>query len=110
MLFRRFYEPKLAQASYLVGSTASGEALVVDPNRDIDSYLQAADAEGLRVAHVTETHIHADFVSGARELAHRAGARLYLSDAAGDGWRYGYSKDAGATPLHEGSRVRVGTV
>jgi hydroxyacylglutathione hydrolase len=110
MLLRRFYDPKLAQASYLVGSTTTGEALVVDPNRDIDPYLHAADAEGLRIAHVTETHIHADFVSGARELAHRAGARLYLSDAAGDGWRYGYSTEAGSTPLHDGSRVRVGTV
>jgi hydroxyacylglutathione hydrolase len=110
MLLRRFYDPKLAQASYLVGCTTTGEALVVDPHRDIDPYLQAADAEGLRVAHVTETHIHADFVSGARELAHRAGARLYLSDAGGDSWRYGYLTDAGATPLHEGSRVRVGTV
>ena len=110
MLLRRFYDPKLAQASYLVGCVTTGEALVVDPNRDIDPYLRAADAEGLRVAHVTETHIHADFVSGARELAHRAGARLYLSDAGGDSWRYGYSTEAGATPLHEGSRVRVGTV
>ena len=72
MLLRRFYDPKLAQASYLLGCTTTGEALVVDPNRDIDHYLKAADAEGLRVAHVTETHIHADFVSGARELAHRA--------------------------------------
>ena len=110
MLLRRFYDPKLAQASYLVGCTTTGEALVVDPNRDIDPYLRAADAEGLRVAHVTETHIHADFVSGARELAHRAGARLYLSDAGGDSWRYGYSTEAGATPLREGSRLRVGTV
>jgi hydroxyacylglutathione hydrolase len=82
----------------------------VDPNRDIDPYLQAADAEGLRVAHVTETHIHADFVSGARELAHRVGARLYLSDAGGDSWRYGYSAEAGATPLCEGSRIKVGAV
>ena len=110
MLLRRFYDPKLAQVSYLVGCTTTGEALVVDPNRDIDPYLQAADAEGLRVAHVTETHIHADFVSGARELAHHAGARLYLSDAGGDSWRYGYSTEAGATPLREGSRIQVGTV
>ena len=110
MIFKRFYEPKLAQASYLVGCTASGEALVVDPNRDIDPYLQAADAEGLRVVHVTETHIHADFVSGARELAHRAGARLYLSDAGGSDWRYGYAAESGATPLRDGSRLRVGTV
>jgi hydroxyacylglutathione hydrolase len=108
MIFKRFYDPKLAQASYLVGCTSTGEALVVDPNRDIDPYLQAADAEGLRVAHVTETHIHADFVSGARELAHRAGACLYLSDAGGDSWRYGYSSEA--TPVREGSRIRVGTV
>jgi hydroxyacylglutathione hydrolase len=110
MLLKRFYDPKLAQASYLVGCSATGEALVVDPNRDIDPYLQAADAEGFKVAHVTETHIHADFVSGARELAHRAGARLYLSDAGGDSWRYGYSSEAGATLLREGSRVRVGMV
>jgi len=110
MLFKRFYDPKLAQTSYLVGCATTGEGLVVDPNRDIDPYLQAADAEGLRVAHVTETHIHADFVSGARELAHRAGARLYLSDAGGDTWRYGYSTEAGATPLREGSCIRVGTV
>lgn len=110
MLLKRFYDSKLAQASYLLGCTSSGEALVVDPNRDIDAYLQAADAERLRVAHVTETHIHADFVSGARELAHRAGARLYLSNAAGSEWCYGYSAEAGATPLSDGSSFRVGTV
>ena len=110
MLLRRFYDPKLAQASYLVGCTVTGEALVVDPTRDIDPYLQAADAEGLEVAHVTETHIHADFVSGARELAHRAGARLYLSAAGGDSWRYDYAAEAGATPLDEASRIKVGTV
>ena len=74
MFFRYFYDHQLAQASYLVGCPASGEALVVEPNRNIDQYLRTADVEGLRVTHVTETHIHADFVSGARELAHRAGA------------------------------------
>ncbi len=110
MLLRRFHDPKLAQTSYLVGCTTTGEALVVDPNRDIDSYLHAADAEGLKIAHVTETHIHADFVSGARELAHRAGARLYLSDAGGDSWRYQYATEAGATSVREGSRIKVGTV
>ncbi|MGH7509160.1 MAG: MBL fold metallo-hydrolase [Gemmatimonadales bacterium] len=110
MFFKRFYDTKLAQASYLVGCTASGEALVVDPNRDPEPYLQAADAEGLRIVHVTETHIHADFVSGARELAHRAGARLYLSDAGGEDWRYGYSTESGATPLYDGSCFRVGAI
>ena len=110
MLLRRFYDPKLAQASYLVGCTATGEALVVDPNRDLDPYLQGAGAEGLRIKHVTETHIHADFVSGARELSQRAEARLYLSDAGGREWRYGYAAESGATPLQDGSCFRVGAL
>lgn len=110
MLLRRFYDPKLAQASYLVGCTATGEALVVDPSRDIDPYLQGAGAEGLRIRHVTETHIHADFVSGARELSQRAEARLYLSDAGGAEWRYGYAAEAGAAPLRDTSCFRVGAL
>jgi hydroxyacylglutathione hydrolase len=110
MFLKRFYDPKLAQASYLLGCTTSGEALVVDPNRDIAPYLETAGAEGLRVAHVIETHIHADFVSGARELAHHAGARLYLSDAGGSDWRYGYSAGSETTPLRDGACFNVGTV
>jgi hydroxyacylglutathione hydrolase len=110
MILRRFYDPKLSQASYLVGCATTGEALVVDANRDIDPYLKAADDEGLRITHVTETHIHADFVSGSRELAHRAGARLYLSDTGGSEWRYEYAAEADATPLKDGSRFRVGAV
>lgn len=110
MLLKRFYDPKLAQASYLLGCTTSGEALVVDPNRDIEPYLRAADAEGVRVTHVTETHIHADFVSGARELASRVCAQLYLSDAGGSRWRYGYLAESEATPLRDGSCFRVGLV
>lgn len=74
MIFRRFYDDKLAQASYLVGCSASGEALVVDPNRDAEMYMRGAAADGLRITRVTETHIHADFVSGGRELARRAQA------------------------------------
>jgi hydroxyacylglutathione hydrolase len=110
MFFRHFYDHQLAQASYLIGCSASGEALVVDPNRNIDQYLQAADAEELRVSHVTETHIHADFVSGARELAHRTGACLHLSGAGGPDWCYAYAADAGASLLGEGSSFRVGRV
>jgi hydroxyacylglutathione hydrolase len=70
-----------------VGCAATGEALVVDPNRDVEQYVAAAEAEGLLITHITETHIHADFVSGARELAERTGARLYLSDAGSATWR-----------------------
>jgi hydroxyacylglutathione hydrolase len=110
MLLKRFHDPKLAQTSYLVGCHSSREALVVDPNRDVDRYLQAAEEEGFRIAHVTETHIHADFVSGARELAHRTGARLYLSDAGGPDWSYRYAADARATLLRGDSCLRVGAV
>jgi hydroxyacylglutathione hydrolase len=110
MLFKHFYEPKLAQASYLIGCPVAGEALVVDPNRNIDPYLKSAADEGLRVAHVTETHIHADFVSGARELAHRTGARLYLSGAGGSDWQYQYAAEANATLLGDGSLIQIGQV
>jgi hydroxyacylglutathione hydrolase len=110
MIFRRCYEPKLAQASYLIGCSATGEALVIDPNRDIQRYIQAAREDGLRIAHVTETHIHADFVSGARELAHRTGARLYLSGAGGPEWQYQYAPEAAATLLGEGSEIVFGQV
>ena len=110
MLLRRFYDEGLAQASYLIGCQVTGEALVVDPNRDIEQYITAAAAEGLRIAHVTETHIHADFVSGSRELAQRTGATLYLSDEGGPDWRYDYAAQAGAVLLKDGSRLQIGKV
>ncbi|HKT58628.1 MAG TPA: MBL fold metallo-hydrolase [Gemmatimonadales bacterium] len=110
MLFRRFYDDQLAQASYLIGCQSTGDALVVDPNRHLEPYLRAAEAEGLRVTHVTETHIHADFVSGARELAHRTGARLLLSDEGGDDWRYRYAADADAELLQDGRTFCVGRI
>ena len=71
MIVKRFYDEKLAQASYLVGCAATGEALVIDPNRDAEQYVAAAAGEGLRITHVTETHIHADYLSGLREMAER---------------------------------------
>ena len=110
MFLRHFYDERLAQASYLLGCQHTGEAVVVDPSRRVDQYVQAAKRQGLRIAHVTETHIHADFVSGARELAHETGARLYLSGLGGDDWSYGYGAEVGATLLHDGSRIRVGRV
>ena len=72
MFFKQFYLGCLAQASYMVGS--EGEAAVVDPRRDVEEYLQEAAAAGLRIRYVIETHLHADFVSGHRELAERTGA------------------------------------
>jgi hydroxyacylglutathione hydrolase len=110
MILRRFYDDRLAQASWLVGCAATGEALIVDPNRDIESYLDAARREGLEIAHVTETHIHADFVSGTRELAARTGATMYLSDEGGPAWRYGFHGDGRSVRLRDGDVFMVGNV
>ncbi len=110
MLLKRFYDDKLAQASYLVGCQATGEALVVDPNRDVECYVRAAEQEGLRITHVTETHIHADYVSGTRELANRTAARMFLSDEGDSDWKYEFGADDGATPLKDGDSFKVGNV
>ncbi len=110
MFFRQLYSDQLAQASYLIGCQQTGEALVVDPTRDLDQYLALAAKEGLRIVAVTETHIHADFVSGARELAAGAGARLYLSGAGPEEWQYTYAAEAGATLLGDGDSFTVGLV
>jgi hydroxyacylglutathione hydrolase len=110
MFLQRFYDDQLAQASYLLGCAATGESLVIDPGRDVAQYLETAKREGLRVTHVTETHIHADFVSGTRELAAAAGAQLLLSAEGGDEWQYAYAAEDGATLLRDGDVVRVGNV
>src|SRR5688500_2141289 len=81
MLFVRLFDEPLAQASYLIGCSSSGEAVVVDPNRDASQYIATAEAHGLRITAVTETHIHADFVSGTRARAARTGATMCLSAA-----------------------------
>ncbi len=77
----QFYLGCLAHASYLVSS--QGRAAVIDPQRDVDIYLQAAASHNLKIEHVIETHLHADFVSGHRELAERSGARIYLGAGSG---------------------------
>ena len=110
MLFRRFYDAKLAQASYLIGCQQTGEAVVVDPSRDVQQYLDAAAAEGVRITHVTETHIHADFISGARELAQRAEAQLLLSDEGDANWKYAYAGEARARLLKDGDVLKVGNI
>ena len=110
MLFRRFYDDTLAQASYLIGCQRTGDAVVVDPNRDVEQYIAAAKAEGARIAQVTETHIHADFVSGARELARRTGARLALSGEGPNEWRYRFAEAEGARLLRDGDTIEIGDV
>jgi hydroxyacylglutathione hydrolase len=110
MFFRQLYDTGLAQASYLIGCQATGEAIVIDPLRDPAPYLAAAQAEGLRITHITETHIHADFLSGARELRAACGAQLYLSAEGGAEWQYAYAAAEGARLLHDGDRIVVGNI
>ncbi|GAB4518462.1 MAG: MBL fold metallo-hydrolase [Anaerolineae bacterium] len=110
MLLRYFYDKRLAQASYMVGCAATGEALIVDPNRDIAQYLRAAEEEGLRITHVTETHIHADFVSGSRELAAATGARMYLSDMGDENWKYAFADQPNVMLVRDGDRWMVGNI
>src|SRR5437868_5312620 len=81
MYFEQFYLGCLAHASYMLAS--EGEAVVVDPQRDVDIYLKAADEQGVRIRHIFETHLHADFVSGHRELADRTGATIYIGPHGG---------------------------
>ncbi|HEY8462107.1 MAG TPA: rhodanese-like domain-containing protein [Blastocatellia bacterium] len=100
MYFKRFYLGCLAHASYLIGS--EGEAAVVDPQRDIEQYINEAEAEGLKIKYVIETHLHADFVSGHRELAERSGARIVLGSKAAAAFDY--------LPAEDGDEFRIGAV
>ena len=100
MYFRQFYLGCLAQASYLIGD--GGEAVVVDPRRDVDEYIEEARRQGLAIRHVIETHLHADFVSGHRELAAKTGAKIYFGAKAGARFEH--------VPVHEGDEIRMGNV
>ena len=112
MFFRQIKDDKLAQYAYLIGCQATGEALLIDPERDIDHYLELAEAEGLTITAVAETHIHADFLSGARELAERFGMRVYLSDEGGPAWTYEWAKggDYDCVLLKDGDTFNVGKI
>lgn len=110
MLLKRFYHEGLAQASYLIGCQQTGTALVVDANRDVRAYVEAASQEGLRITHVTETHIHADYLSGSRELARLSGAQLLLSADGGEDWQYAFAASDGARLLHDGDSLMIGNV
>jgi len=110
MILRRFHDDALAQTSYLIGCSETGDAAIIDPNRDVQHYIDAASHVGVKIRLVTETHIHADFVSGARELAHRTGATLALSAEGGADWRYRYATTDGALLLHDRDALDVGQV
>jgi len=98
MYFEQFYLGCLAHASYLLAS--EGEAVVVDPQRDVEIYLEAAKKQNVRILHIFETHLHADFVSGHKELAELTGATIYVGKAAGATYPH--------VDVQDGFELRVG--
>ncbi|NQF13021.1 MBL fold metallo-hydrolase [Brevibacillus sp. HB1.3] len=110
MLLRYFYDEKLAHASYLVGCQKTGEAIVIDPARNLAPYFQVAKAEGVTIVAVAETHIHADFVSGARELGAVHQAKLFLSNEGDEDWKYQYVKGLNHQLVHDGDRFFIGNL
>lgn len=106
MLIERIYDDDLAQASYLIGCERAREAIVVDPRRDVAVYQSIASAHGMMIVSVTETHIHADFLSGTRELAAATGATIYLSGEGGPDWEYQFDGER----LYDGGKVTIGSV
>lgn len=113
MLLRQIFDPYLAQYAYLVGCPRTGEALIIDPERDIDRYKKLAAENNLRIKAVAETHIHADFVSGTREFAQDPDVRFYLSAEGGTDWSYRWAKahtGPGAHFLKHGDHFMVGKI
>ena len=106
MFFQHVYDKSLAQASYFIGCQAHGVAMVIDPKRDIDTYLEIARQNNMVITHIAETHIHADFLSGSRELAKVTGAKMYLSDEGGPDWQYEFSHEG----LKDGDEIKLGNL
>lgn len=106
MFFQHVYDKTLAQASYFIGCQKAGVAMVIDPKRDVDTYLEIAKQNNMTITHVAETHIHADFLSGARELAALTGAKMYLSDEGGPDWQYQFAHEG----VKDGTVIKMGNL
>ena len=106
MFFQHVYDKSLAQGSYFIGCQKKGVAIIIDAKRDVDTYLEIAKQNNMKITHVTETHIHADFLSGTRELAAITGAEMFLSDEGGEDWLYEFNH----TGLRDGSVITVGNL
>ena len=111
MFFRQIVDDKLAQHAYLVGCQRTRQALIIDPQRDVDRYVAMARSEGLRITATAETHIHADFLSGCRELVEHYGCRAFLSAEGGPDWQYewAFGNDSVAL-LRDGDVFTVGGI
>ncbi|EEM80584.1 MULTISPECIES: MBL fold metallo-hydrolase [Bacillus cereus group] len=110
MLLKYFYDEKLAHASYLVGCQKEGVAIVIDPSRYIEQYIEFAKKEGMEVIAAAETHIHADFLSGSRELSNLYHANLYVSDEGDCDWKYQYLNEGRYQLVSEGTEFKVGHI
>lgn len=106
MFFQHIYDKSLAQASYFIGCQKAGVAAVIDAKRDVDTYLQIAKENNMKITHILETHIHADFLAGSRELAALTGAEMYLSDEGGPDWQYEFPHKG----LKDGDTIMVGNL
>jgi hydroxyacylglutathione hydrolase len=114
MYFRQIFDEKLAQYAYIVGCQKTKQALVIDPERDIDRYVKLALADGLQLIAAAETHIHADFLSGVREFAERYGTHSYLPGHTPPDWEYDWIRDAKfqgrVTRLRHGDTFTIGNI
>ncbi|CAM3844804.1 MBL fold metallo-hydrolase [Sphingobacterium prati] len=106
MFFQHIFESSLAHSSYLIGCQAKGVAMVIDPKRDVDTYLEIAAKNNLKITHIAETHIHADYLSGTLELAELTGAQCYLSDEGGEDWQYEFPHIG----LKDGDQIHLGNL
>lgn len=106
MFFQHIFESSLAHSSYIIGCQAQGVAMVIDPKRDVDTYLAIAKKNNLTITHIAETHIHADYLSGTLELADLTGAQCYLSDEGGADWQYDFQHIG----LKDGDEINVGNL
>lgn len=111
MYFKQFFDNKLAQYSYMIGCQANGTALIIDPMRDIDQYIDAAADENLTIVAAADTHIHADYISGLREFAER-GVKVYASDEGDEDWKYEWLKnsDYDYRLLKDGDTFELGNI
>ncbi len=111
MFLRQITDSSLAQNAYMIGCQRTGEAIIIDPERDVDRYLKIAADNGFRLTAVADTHIHADYLSGARELMEHHGAIAYLSAEGGPDWQFEWAKEkTNARFLHDGDVFRIGNI
>lgn len=106
MYLKHIYDKTLSQSSYIIGCQQKGICAVIDAKRDIDDYLEIAEKEGFKITHILETHIHADFLCGSRELSKITGAKMYLSDEGGENWQYDFKHEG----LKDGDKIELGNL